>query len=236
MIESTKRQSKYLLIMLSCVALVSSAVPICLAQSPEPVKSTDALKPTSNETTTSQNSDPVKSPPASSSAATKPSGATTGSTSSSAADDFIAGSEVLPAPEKTTAQSDDFVKKQKPSMDLALVLYKNNEFKQALLVLEKLPQNEQVHYYTGLCYKSLGNIKDATTHLAWVAYYAKDPKLKSYAFEAIRRTKPSHANIKRSNNPYETGPTPASQVKQSRHEDDLRRLKLGNPKEWSGGY
>lgn len=100
-------------------------------------------------------------------------------------------------PVKTTAQSDEFVKSQKPSMDLALVLYKNNEFKQSLSVLSKLPQTEQVHYYTGLCYKGMGNFKDATTHFAWVAYYAKDAKLKSYAFAAIRSTKPNRSNIKK---------------------------------------
>lgn len=81
-------------------------------------------------------------------------------------------------------------------MDLALLLYKNNEYRQSLMVLKKLPQNEQVHYYTGLCYKGLGNIKDATTHFAWVAYYAKDPRLKQYAMAGIRSTKPSRDNIK----------------------------------------
>jgi hypothetical protein len=85
---------------------------------------------------------------------------------------------------------DDFIKKQKPSMDLALLLHKNREYKQALLVLEKLPPTEKTRYYTGLCYKSLGNQKAATTQFAWVAYYAKDPQLKSYAFAAIRAMKP----------------------------------------------
>ncbi|GEM_PF-1733496 len=106
-----------------------------------------------------------------------------------------------------------------------MVLYKNNEYKQALLVLAKLPQTEQVHYYTGLCYKGLGNFKDATTHFAWVAYYAKDPTLKSYAFAAIRSTKPSRKNIKK--DPGGSTSTIYSSGEASRQSEELiHRIKM----------
>lgn len=112
-----------------------------------------------------------------------------GDTGSAASiDNFIPGSEVMPSPQ---TKSDDFVKSQKPTMDLALLLHKNREYKQSLMVLEKLPQNEKTRYYSGLNYKALGNVKAATDQFAWVAYYAKDPQLKSYALAGIRAMRPS---------------------------------------------
>lgn len=90
----------------------------------------------------------------------------------------------------TTSTNDDFVKTQKPTMDLALLLYKSREYRQSVLVLEKLPQTEQTRYYMGLCYKSLGNQRDATTQFAWLAYYAKDPRYKNGALAAIRGMRP----------------------------------------------
>lgn len=111
-----------------------------------------------------------------------------GDTGSAASiDNFIPGSEVMPAPQ---TKSDDFVKNQKPTMDLAILLHKNREYKQSLMVLEKLPPNEKTRYYSGLCYKALGNQKAATDQFAWVAYYSKDPQLKSYALAAIRAMRP----------------------------------------------
>lgn len=131
---------------------------------------------------------PTVSAPAASNA-TGSSSSMKGDTGSAASiDNFIPGSEVMPAPQ---TKSDDFVKSQKPSMDLALLLHKNREYKQSLLVLEKLPQNEKTRYYSGLNYKALGNVKAATDQFAWVAYYAKDPQLKSFALAGIRAMRPS---------------------------------------------
>ena len=144
---------KFILGLCACAALVSSAVPLpSVAQTtPEPVKSIDSPKP-SSETAAAPAASPAHAP-ATQGTATQatPTAGSGKSVSLSTADDFIPGSEVLPAPEKTTAQHEEFVKSQKPTMDLAMVLYKNNEFKQSLSVLQKLPQNEQVHYYISIC-------------------------------------------------------------------------------------
>jgi hypothetical protein len=187
-----KPNRKSLLVLSAIMPMVLSAVSPCLGQ----------VKDSTTTTTTTTAPAPANTQAAPSvTPATPTAPATTGNTSPKPAghtigDDFIPGTEVLPAQPKTSAQSDEFVQKQKPTMDLALLLYKNNEYRQSLMVLKKLPQNEQVHYYTGLCYKGLGNIKDATTHFAWVAYYAKDARLKQYAMAGIRSTKPSRDNIK----------------------------------------
>lgn len=221
---------KYLLGICCSVALVSLAVLPGSAQTPpEPLKSTDSPKP--KDAPVSQ-SDQTKTAPTSS--------GTNRKAPVSSADDFIPGSEVLPTPEKTTAQSEEFVKSQKPTMDLALVLYKNNEFKQSLLVLGKLPQTEQVHYYTGLCYKGLGNVKDATTHFAWVAYYAKDPKLKSYAFAAIRSTKPNRLNIKKDpgscNSSIYTSAEAKIRSEELQHRIKMKEEGVARQRELSGGF
>jgi hypothetical protein len=220
-------------------ALVSSAVPACFAQTPpsESVKPTETSKTIDAALSPSADSTKTPSSPSSPVAST---GATTGRSSPSSADDFIPGSEVLPVPAKTPEQSEEFVKKQKPTMDLAMVLYKNNEYKQALLVLEKLPQTEQVHYYTGLCYKGLGNFRDATTHFAWVAYYAKDPKLKSYAFAAIRSTKPNRKNIKKDPGHCFSSIYTSAEARR-RNEEGMHRIKMTEEgkqrdRERSGGY
>ncbi len=241
-------QRNFLFAICCSTTMVLSAVPTCFAQSspPEPAKSTESSKPAGNDAPAVSSQDATKTSTTPSSTTTRPMSDAMPLPKSmtkapiSTADDFIPGSEVLPTPEKTTAQSEEFVKSQKPTMDLAMVLYKNNEFKQSLLVLAKLPQTEQVHYYTGLCYKELGNFKDATTHFAWVAYYAKDPKLKSYAFAAIRSTKPNRLNIKKDPGTCNSNIYSSAQAK-IRSEELQHRIKMKEQgaaiqREMSGGF
>lgn len=137
----------------------------------------------SPESTPASPATPASSPSAGGTSATPK-----GDTGSAASiDNFIPGSEVLPAPQSS---SDDFIKKQKPTMDLGMLLHKNREYRQALSVFEKLPPTDKSHYYMGLCYKALGNQQSAKQHLAWVAYYSKDAQLKNYALAAVRAMKP----------------------------------------------
>lgn len=241
-------QSNFLFAICCSATMVSSAVPASFAQNspPEPVKSAESSKPAGNDAPAVSSPDATKTSTTPSSTTPRPMSDAMPLPKSfykppmSTADDFIPGSEVLPTPEKTTAQSEEFVKSQKPTMDLAMVLYKNNEFKQSLLVLAKLPQTEQVHYYTGLCYKELGNFKDATTHFAWVAYYAKDPKLKSYAFAAIRSTKPNRLNIKKVPGTCESTIYSSAQAKirseELQHRIQMKEIGDARRREMSGGF
>lgn len=160
------------IILVSCLLMSPLVVQQCFAQT---AQTAQTATDTGTTSTPAQTSTPA---------------AASGSTSIDP-DPYIPGSEMLPAPQKSKSESEDFVKNQNPTMDLALVLYKNNEYRQALVVLEKLKPTEQTHYYQGLCYKGLGNQREAEKHFAWVAYYARDPKLKSYAFAAIRSFKPT---------------------------------------------
>jgi len=154
----------------------SSGTPAAASNSPTPPGASTSSTP------------PVSATPATSATPTQPVQSKGDTGSAASIDNFIPGSEMLPTAQSS---SDDFVKNQKPSMDLALLLHKNREFKQALTVLQKLPQNDQTRYYTGLCYKGLGNQREATTQFAWLAYYAKDARIKEYAFAAIRSMRPT---------------------------------------------
>jgi hypothetical protein len=164
---------------ISVVALLSSSASVCLAETP---KDAAVAEPNSSTVAT-----PAETTPSTAGGAS-PENRAKGDTGSAASiDNFIPGSEVMPAPQ---TRSDDFIKSQKPTMDLAILLHKNREYKQSLMVLEKLPPNEKTRYYSGLCYKALGNQKAATDQFAWVAYYAKDQQLKGYALAAIRAMRP----------------------------------------------
>lgn len=171
----SRKIERGLLSSLVATVALSTCLSVCSAETPK--EATAADQSASQAAPSSQSTSGA-------SAATSVKG-DTGSAAS--IDNFIPGSEVMPAPQ---TKSDDFIKNQKPTMDLAILLHKNREYKQSLMVLEKLPPNEKTRYYSGLCYKALGNQKAATDQFAWVAYYSKDPQLKSYALAAIRAMRP----------------------------------------------
>ncbi len=63
--------------------------------------------------------------------------------------------------------------------------YKDGKYRDALEKLAGMPQTDVNHYYKGLCYQGQGQLQQAKTEYAWVAYYSKDPKMKANARRAI---------------------------------------------------
>lgn len=71
------------------------------------------------------------------------------------------------------------------AMDLVKEHYASGNYRAALSKLATLPQNDVVHYYTGLCLQGQGQLTQARSHYNWVSYYSKNPRLKAIAQRAI---------------------------------------------------
>ena len=78
-------------------------------------------------------------------------------------------------------------KEDKPaSLESAMQKFNAGQYKPALDEFRKLPQNEETHYYQGLCFQKLAINRRALEEFTWVHYYGKDSKMKANSLSYIQ--------------------------------------------------